>query len=447
MSMLKLLRLALALALFNAAAALAQEDGSDAGHQLKLSTYEVGDLVVNVPDYALQTGQTNSNPQPGGFSGGMGGGMMGRGMGGMMGGMLPSEPGRLGPGVAPVTIPSLIEAIRTMVAPDTWQGAPNAGMNDPSGMGMMGAEGGMGMEMGGMAPVGGQGQITHLGATLIIRQTREVHQQIGQLLESLRGGSAMRRTISIDARWLLLTSDELDQLTPASDDVQAEQPKVDRQVLAELTRRPTSLRGITSCFSGQAVYLISGTLRSSVSSYIPVVGSLEADSPAILAGNPSRHDFTFAAHRADPNAHDDLITLIDDERLGVTNGRSVGYQPVITTNNFGVQIELRPTLLQGEQAAIVDLKSTVTFPGSPAPSEPGRLGPGAELAPAVDRVAIQTQELATTLRLPLGQPVLVGGMTYMAAAGDTFVPGALPEPVDPQGGGEQRQLYLVLELK
>ena len=65
--------------------------------------------------------------------------------------------------------------------------------------------------------------------------------------------------------------------------------------------------------------------------------------------------------------------------------------------------------------------------------------------PQVDRVAIQMQKLATTLRMPLGEPILVGGMTYLTPnSGEGSPPAPQESPAD---SGEQRQLYLVIELK
>lgn len=50
---------------------------------------------------------------------------------------------------------------------------------------------------------------------------------------------------------------------------------------------------------------------------------------------------------------------------------------------------------------------------------------------AVDRVNIVAQQLATSLRVPLGQPVLVGGMTF---------------PESPTRAETGEQLYLVIEV-
>ena len=380
-----------------ASTSYAQKKDSPKPDEMVLSTYEVGDLVVTVPDYALEAGRGAGATQGGGYSGGrgmFGGGGGGMGGGGMVGG---AEQPAQAPGPSSITADSLLETIFELVVPDTW-------------------------------PVsGGEGRATVLGTTLVVRQTRAVHGAISQLLEDLRNGSATRRTVAIDARWLLLDSDDLEKLVVVGEDGQ---PKVNRQVLGELTRRPTSLRGLTSCFSGQAVYLTSGTVRSNVSGYIPVVGSVEPPKPKIM----------FASDRSDAPI---VLTQLGLGG-GEGGGRSVGYQPVITTNNFGVQIELRPTLLQADNAAVVDLKSTITFPGSPSNLEPLD-APTNALAPQVDRLAIQTQELATTLRVPLGEPVLVGGMTYMAPG-----PGEGGSAVDVQVqdvSAEQPQMYLVLELR
>ena len=42
----------------------------------------------------------------------------------------------------------------------------------------------------------------------------------------------------------------------------------------------------------------------------------------------------------------------------------------------------------------------------------------------MDRLAIDTQELATTLSVPLGKPVLVGGLTYIAPSSLALTPAA-----------------------
>jgi hypothetical protein len=61
---------------------------------------------------------------------------------------------------------------------------------------------------------------------------------------------------------------------------------------------------------------------------------------------------------------------------------------------------------------------------------------------------MQAMELATTLRIPLGEPMLAGGMTYLAPAGNTPAPvdATAPPTARAPVDVEQRQLYLVLEI-
>lgn len=400
-SITKLLHVACALvAIGIASACYGQSTTAEQGDEaLVVRTYEIGDLVFAVPDYALAP-SPNSGVMRGatafGGSGGMGGGGIsggGGGMGGMSGGMGRGE-ARQSANPAPITVDSICDVITMTVDPSSW--SVNGGSD---------------------------ARVSPLGTTLVVLQTPDAHRAIGQLLAELREGSASRRTMTIDARWLLLDSDGLARLQVQGENGES---TINREALAEFTRQPTSLRGFISCFSGQSVFLTSGTVRTNVSSYIPVVGSVE----------PPQPEARFATYGGDQS-----VSFVSDQP-GAFGGRGVGYQPITTTNNFGVQVELRPTRLHPEAAAAIDLRSTITFPASPL--NPAELEPAANsLAPQVDRVAIQTQELATTLKVPLGEPVLVGGMTDMAprgAAADA-AGGAAGE------GAEKPQLYLVLEVR
>ncbi len=66
----------------------------------------------------------------------------------------------------------------------------------------------------------------------------------------------------------------------------------------------------------------------------------------------------------------------------------------------------------------------------------------------MDRIGIETQQLATTLEMPLGKPVLVGGLTYVPQAlksaggrDENAAEGAVDAET------ERAQLYLVLEVR
>ena len=412
---------AIALSLPREAAAQPEEE------EYTIVVYQLGDLLLNVRDYPYPGGNRSSQ---GYIMGGMGGGGMGGGMsgGGMfsvpdnpypngnrsflaqvpagggggtaagMGGMGASQSG-LGysSGSAQITMEGIVEALRTVVEADSWD------------------------------DVGGPGSTHPLGTSLLVYQTAAIHLQIEGIFKQLREGLSKRITVTIDARWLLLNSDELDELITAGEGGS----QVNREVLATFTRRPSSIRGLTKCFNGQLVYLISGTRQNVVSSYIPVVGSLD---------RPEEK----GSHHASLKNGARFVFASDGSAIGFGRGRAVGYQPVIQVPNFGTLLEIRPTLVSDDEGAIVDLKSTLTALGEPQ----GRLlerstSELAGIAPMVDRVAIETQQLATTLSVPLGRPVLVGGLTYVSPSI------ALPKE-NAQAGAKQPQetpqLYLILEV-
>jgi hypothetical protein len=275
---------------------------------------------------------------------------------------------------------------------------------------------------------GGRGQVQQLGTSLIVWQSPAVHKLIRDLLTQLREVTGERRTVAIDARWLLLNSDDLDRLMSRDE---AGNLTVTRDVLAQFTRRPTSMRCLTNCFSGQLVYLVSGTRRNVVSGYIPVVGSLDAPESGVrYASNAGRTRLFYAAGE------------IGGAGGQAEHDRNVGYQPLVTTPNLGALLEIRPTLIRGGDSAIVDLKSTITVPVQrQADPETQQISP----PPIVDRIAIETQELATTVRVPLGVPILVGGMTHVPST--IGMQSNAPQSAEQDDAAESRQLYLVMELR
>jgi hypothetical protein len=396
------------------------------GEKYILRTYEVGDLVINIQDHPYSEAMDRQLPSAPGS--GMGGGMGGGG-GGMF--SIPDEAGELsshrrasapvvlaqfggggrgGGGMgeagseapsASISISDLVRVLTNTVMADTW--AVNGG---------------------------GDGNVEPLGTTLVVWQMPSVHQQIGQLLENLREGSAERRTLTIDARWLMLTSDELDALIAADENGQ---PQVNREKLNELTRKPDSIRGITNCLSSQLVYVVSGTMKNVVSTFIPVVGSADR-----LNG-----DLQLAVDKRSAR-----MQLVSDAQPDTARRDTrVGYQPIVTNLNFGAVLEIRPTLIPlagSEKAAMVDLKSTVTVAADSA--DAGKTVEGG-VTPAVDRVSIQTQDFATTLRVPLGKPTLIGGMTDNPASATAAGDGRTNANEAKPAATEKPQRYLVLEVR
>ncbi len=399
---------------------------ADASEEYILRAYDVGDLTIIVHDYPYSD-QLHAAPAGSGAGGGFGGGGGGGGGGGIFsvpadaahspklrhstggknrpivltqfgsGGRTNSDtpPVMSAPAMAPsaITMDDLERVLVQTADPDSWDDN------------------------------GGNGKIEPLGTTFVIWQTQGVHKRIEHLLKQIRQTLGDRKTVTVDARWLLLNSDELDKLVPAGND---RPPQVDRQALAEFSRKPGSIRGLTTCFSGQLVYVVSGTRRNFVGGYIPVVGAIDnAGRVPALASSQNDHWIQ-------------LAQFVDGGTSVATRAGSVGYQPIIVNPNFGAVLEIRPTLLRVDNTTIVDLRTTLTAPGQNTPEVVH--GPGSnEVAPSVERVAIDSHELATTLRMPLSKPVLVGGLTYVPSSPASAL--STSEPV------EQPQLYLVLEIR
>lgn len=410
-----------------------------------LMTYDVSDLVLNVPDYPY-SGSGNFGhyfmPSGGGMGGGMGG--MGGGMfnvqdqgadregfgsrnhilaqafggGGMASRGSDTHSSKTASNSARITMEELVDVIQNIVAPESW------------------------------SDVGGNGNLAPLGNSLVVRQTPDVHRLIHDMLQQLRAGASKKKTVSIDARWLLLNTDDLDRLISTNEDGC---PRVDRQMLAEYTRRPSSIRAITNCFTGQLVYLVSGTQRNVISGYIPVVGSVD---------RPEDRAMHLASMGGSP-----LITNAQSNGLNQGPGvrsSAVGYQPLTEKTNLGTLLEIRATLIPDDNRAVVDLRSTITMPGAwgmDAAEFAGQIAQQ-QLAPTVDRVATEKQELATTLSLPLGQPVLAGGITFSSKSGAStgnksrnsreLQPGKAPNKTashQDTASAEDPQLYLILELR
>lgn len=382
---------------------------------MTVRVYDVADLIVPVPDYeylhsaaksmgrGLFSGMTAGGSAMPGTGHGLGPGLPG--MPGFQGGMRPGPTVVRQPGSATsvgIGVDDLVTAITHTCGGTSWQES------------------------------GGRGAAEVLGYALVVLQTQDVHKQIEEFLSQLREGSNNRRIVMIDALWVELTSDEVRELTGSEGRF-----ALDDLLLEEFRRRPTSIRALTTCFSGQLVYLASGARQNVVTSLIPAVGSVV---------RPDKHDAQYARR----DTHDDpLITISQQESVVVdpeAPSTNVGYQTVTEKWHFGAILEIRPTLVSGGKTAIVDLRSTTTAPAKPEAVLAVTSSQAAGI-PQIDRVAIDLQELATTLRVPVGMPVVVGGVTHVAASSPAAAPtggethSASPAPQ------ETPQLYLILKLE
>lgn len=237
--------------------------------------------------------------------------------------------------------------------------------------------------------VGGQGNIEVLGNSLVINQTLQVHRKIEAMLSEVRAKRENGSTLVVELQWLWLDAAQERQLlgslkpSPA-----ARGPAVlDAKSQTELAAKVPGFRGQITCSNGQLVHLASGDRHSVITSAIPVVGS------------------------------------------------GIGYQPVVDRLNVGLIVELRASAVPGSDAAILDVQSTVTRWGKQPPpvnvgaswppyqettgsSKEGNVAqetveqPGGSASVAVDRPVVPVQQLATTVRVPLGKPVVIGAMTF-----------------------------------
>ena len=355
--------------------------------EMTTRVYRVADLIRRVPDYPYQSGipttETSHAKQPGlpsagnpttgggGFGGGGGGGgffqIGSRGSGGGLGGAGTSaEPSH------ELSLNGLIDVISTSIAPDTWR---NSGT--------------------------GEGTITALGTSLVVRQFPAIQEQITELLAALREQSDFHKMLTVEIFLLPLSQeDELSQWKDNPDNLRTNE--AERKEVMSRVRTQASYSGQLTCFSGQQVHLASGHRRSVVTSAIPVVSAF-----------------------------------------------AVGYTPVISTPHIGTLVELTPTLSFEEQAATIDLRCTVTewndegkpikiqnqvMKGNPptggnigggVPSQAGTTeSTGSMTTVEIQQLNIGTQQLATTIRVPaaptgeLPVPVIVGTFGDPPRSGD-----------------------------
>lgn len=240
---------------------------------------------------------------------------------------------------------------------------------------------------------GSVGSIREFNGQLVVTQTADAHAALGRLLELLRSSSRGRVTVRAD--WVLLAPDELDRCTHALDaDRQGAKPDaslrvVDFSQFEKLGGKPQRVHAEITCIDRQIVHIASGPARNTVSDLEPVVG----------------------------------------------NG-SISFSPTVSYLQSGATLVVRPILMP--RGALVDIESVVSDAGdaevtrkipSAASSQPTLRHP----VERIDRVNMLIHHFSTTALLPLGKPVIVGGMT--------LEPGAKENK-----HADGRELYLILQV-
>jgi hypothetical protein len=288
--------------------------------------------------------------------------------------------------------------------------------------------------------VGGPGSIAPLASQqlLVIRQTRDVQEEVANFLDTMRHRVETRPQIRIEAHWLWLTEPELaslltdqDHASPSVGDVVAEAAW---KTLRQQKRRAgdsaaRAFEAILKCQDGQLIGGTSGRQTRVLIKVIPVFGDPPATvaPPASAPETPAADDAT-PKSATPPTPAPTVQTVVLPPAAGTypPQRSAVGYQSVCHTIQEGGALEVRPCIVAEGKEILMDLRSRfVQREDSPdgKPQTPAALGRSSAnmvqaLAEAVDRPQIHHYRLETTLRLPAGRRVLVGGLTYGKPSAD-----------------------------
>jgi hypothetical protein len=318
-------------------------------------------------------------------------GVMGGGMGGMGGGFfaLPPEtiPGKLPEplrqvgnnhagdsagnlGAARTSLNDLLNAIKQTISPEDWRDN------------------------------GGRGTISRLGNNLMISATEQSHDQIDTLFTLFRKRWGSLRTVTVNAHWLWLTEE---QIAAAIGNEAGGFEKVTNDAWQELRTASKQFdRGgyhaAITCYNGQTVSAVAGGQRRFVGRVSPSEAGVGKDGETIL-----------------------------------------GYETHTGILQDGAALQVTPLTTSGGKIVVLDLHTRVNRfqegdDQKPAPAGKAAAGNQAELVrqlvAAVDRPRLNSYRLATTLRVPIDETVLIGGMS---TAGE-------PQPDEPG-------LYLFLRVR
>lgn len=229
---------------------------------------------------------------------------------------------------------------------------------------------------------GTTGTIQPLGSLLVVTQTTANQKRVEDLIAMIRKEYGPLKTVGVSARWVLLSPEQARQMMAAG---KGTVTVVDEGFVGKLPADALWAAGRTACFSGQTVYVASGRGRTAVTKAQPVVGT-----------NAVAYDVTA-----------DLI-------------------------QSGAVLQVTPLLSPDGQTAVLDLVSVATDWGEveggiDLGGTSGDRGVTTRPSAKLDRINVGVQQMRTTVRVPVGKAVVVGGMTR--------------EP-----GTDEKQLYLIAEV-
>jgi hypothetical protein len=233
---------------------------------------------------------------------------------------------------------------------------------------------------------GSMGSLRFLGSRLIVTHTPDAHKALSNLLQELSAGGAYM--VAVRAQWVTFTPAELNEIYAKAGGQEGEK-KGSRAVVevhaAALRDDNIYSQGQTLGYNGQTVHVASGRGNTVVTGMDPVVGQ-----------------------------------------------NAVGYQLQTAVIQSGVALQVTPQVLDEGQTVALDVRSVVSeVEGSVDSRAVPQTQPVSEREAMlfVDRPSVIAQQFSTTVRVPAGKKILIGGMTLDPAA---KAKGA-------------KQLYLVLE--
>jgi hypothetical protein len=357
----------------------------DQDRQLVVRVYPVEDLLQTVSDYPYRGGLPAAVPHGsvGGFGGGMGG--MGGGTGGGMGGMG-------GGGGGMFSVPS------AEAPPQVLRQFGGGGAGPANNAARAEQRESRQQELLEMIQSYVKGDWGNAGAdcsifrsSLIVRNTEEIQKAVADILQAVRATSNVGRSVTIEATWLVLTPQQLETLRRISAG-KRDAPAADlRKSFDELVQQATAIHGHITCLNGQQVHLATGRRQVIASGGTPTVG------------------------------------------MG-----AVGYTPIVSVLNLGAVLQVTASLSDSGKV-LVDLQSVVTQwkePAAPiqissqavASSDEKKVeGPLVHSMVTIDRADVGTQEWASTVSIPIGQPVYIGSVTFGGDKAGHLEPAQNPE--------------------
>jgi hypothetical protein len=307
---------------------------------------------------------------------------------------------------------------------------------------------------------GGNGTMSELptSLSLAISQTREAHQQIERLLDDLRAQQRNTPHFHVELHWLWLDKVHREALF-ASDQPSSGNAlqAINRQRLLRIAQDVPGFHAIANCLNGMNGFVSAGDRRALIVSAIPVVdGGIAAYQPVVSVPNVG------------------VTAVVAPIRLPGTNSAMITVQTMITrwTPKRGpVVVGAAWAPGTSVRAAASQSPAKAAMPTAPFASPPSLgggfmqvMGDNPQTAPAgalhavgnapttpskpaianaqngtsntshtsvsshgagstscpIDLPIMPTQELGTTLRVPLGKPVVVGSVIF-APSGDAGV--------------------------